>query len=87
MQDPIGIDLEGNEISLIDIIAADKDSIVDQVHLKIQIKALYEKLQRTLKGREKTVIEQRYGIHCDEKTQREIAEELNISRSYVSRLA
>jgi RNA polymerase sporulation-specific sigma factor len=52
----------------------------------MQIKNLYEKLQNTLRGREKIVIEQRYGIGSVEKTQREIAEDLDISRSYVSRI-
>ena len=86
LQEPIGVDKEGNEIMLIDIVAADKDSIADQVDLKMQIKYLYESLQKTLKGREKIVIEQRYGLSSDEKTQREIAESLDISRSYVSRI-
>ncbi len=86
LQDPIGTDREGNEITLIDIIYADKDSVVDQVANKIQVKNLYDKIKKVLKGREKTVIENRYGLNCEEKTQREIADMLGISRSYVSRI-
>lgn len=72
-----------NEITLIDVICADKDSVIDQVDLKIQIVNLYNKMKTALKKREKTVIERRYGINGEEKTQREIADMLGISRSYV----
>lgn len=87
LQDPIGIDREGNEIALIDIIGNDADSVVDEVELKIQVKRLYSKMKDVLKKREKTVIELRYGL-CNggSKTQREIAKMLGISRSYVSRI-
>jgi RNA polymerase sporulation-specific sigma factor len=87
LHDPIGIDKEGNEISLIDILGSDNDVILDEVELKIQIKKLYQKMEKVLKRREKTVIELRYGLSNGVvKTQREIAEMLGISRSYVSRI-
>lgn len=87
LHDPIGIDKEGNEISLIDILGSDNDVILDEVELKIQIKKLYQKMEKILKNREKVVIELRYGL-CNGlvKTQREIADMLGISRSYVSRI-
>lgn len=87
LQDPIGVDREGNEISLLDILGTDPDEVVDQVELKMQIKKLYSKMADVLKSRERTVIELRYGI-CNQgiKTQREIAKMLGISRSYVSRI-
>ncbi len=87
LHDPIGIDKEGNEISLIDILGSDCDIILDEVELKIQTKKLYQKMDKVLKSREKVVIEMRYGL-CSGliKTQREIAEILGISRSYVSRI-
>ncbi len=87
LQDPIGVDKEGNAISLIDVLGTDPDDVIDQVELKIQIKKLYCKMKSVLKERERTVIELRYGI-CNGaiKTQREIAEMLGISRSYVSRI-
>ncbi|SHJ73051.1 RNA polymerase sporulation-specific sigma factor [Caminicella sporogenes DSM 14501] len=87
IQEPIGVDKEGNEISLIDILGTDTDSVVDEVELKLQIKNLYKKMTNVLKNREKIVIEHRYGLAnggC--KTQREIAKMLGISRSYVSRI-
>ncbi len=87
LQDPIGVDKEGNEISLIDILGTEADAIVDQVELKIQTKKLYQKMEAILKKREKLVIELRYGLSTGiSKTQREIAEMLGISRSYVSRI-
>lgn len=87
LQEPIGVDKEGNEISLIDILGTDADEVIDEVDLKIQVKKLYSKINEVLKGREKTIIELRYGLvdgGC--KTQREIANFLGISRSYVSRI-
>jgi len=87
LQDPIGIDKEGNEISLMDVLSSEEDSIIEIVENKIQTKRLYIKLDSALSAREKVVIEMRYGlIDGKTKTQREIAKLLNISRSYVSRI-
>lgn len=87
LQDPIGIDKEGNEITLIDLISNDSESVVDEVELKMQVKKLYSKMKGTLKNREKVVLELRYGLqNGSSKTQREIAKMLGISRSYVSRI-
>lgn len=87
LQDPIGIDKEGNEISLMDVISNDSDSVIDEVELKMQVKKLYNKMKSVLKNREKLVLELRYGLfNGNSKTQREIAQMLGISRSYVSRI-
>jgi len=87
LQDIIGVDREGNEVRVEDKIADENDSVCEQVGLKMQIRKLQEVLMRVLHGREKTVIEMRYGLGGkDELTQREIASELGISRSYVSRI-
>lgn len=87
LQDPIGTDKEGNEVTLIDIVSAENDNIIEQVDLKLQIKKLYENMKKFLKAQEKTVLELRYGLfNGTEKTQREIAQMLGISRSYVSRI-
>lgn len=87
LQDPIGLDKEGNEISLMDILSSDKDSILEVVESKIQVKRLYYILETCLQDREKKIIEMRYGlIDGKPKTQREIAGILGISRSYVSRI-
>lgn len=87
LQEPIGVDKEGNEISLLDILGTEVDDILDEVYLKLQIRKLYQAINKVLKDREKIIIELRYGLidgGC--KTQREIASMLGISRSYVSRI-
>lgn len=87
LQDPIGVDREGNEIMLIDVISGESESVVEEVELKMQVKKLYSKMKCVLKCREKTVLELRYGLSSGTgKTQREIAKMLGISRSYVSRI-
>lgn len=87
LHDPIGIDREGNEITLIDVIGNEAESVVDEVELKMQVKKLYNKMKLVLKKREKVVLELRYGLVSGTgKTQREIAQMLGISRSYVSRI-
>lgn len=87
LQEPIGIDKEGNEISLMDVLSSDEDSIIEIVENKIQVKKLYTKIEKSLVPRERLVIEMRYGlIDGKPKTQREIAKLLGISRSYVSRI-
>ena len=87
LQDTIGIDKDGNEVTLEDKVADDSMSIDEEVSLKIQSKILYDKMKKVLKGREKTIIELRYGlINGEELTQRDIAKMLGISRSYVSRI-
>lgn len=87
LTDPIGIDKDGNEIDLLDILGTDVDLIINEVDLNIQTKKLYKAIEKVLKGREKTIILLRYGLvqgGC--RTQREIASMLGISRSYVSRI-
>ena len=87
LQDPIGIDKEGNEISLMDVLSSDEDSIIEIVENKIQTKKLYEKINDELTERERIIIKMRYGLDDGKcKTQREIAKHLGISRSYVSRI-
>jgi len=87
LQDPIGVDRDGNEIALIDVIGNESESVVEEVELKMQVKRLYNKMKDVLKSREKMVLELRYGLlNGSSKTQREIAKMLGISRSYVSRI-
>lgn len=87
LHDPIGVDKEGNQISLMDVLSSEEDSIVQIVEDSIQIKKLYKKIDEVLQDREKFIIRMRYGlVDGKSKTQREIANVLNISRSYVSRL-
>jgi len=86
MHDPIGQDKEGNEISLIDILEAENEDIIEYIQLNLEIEKL-KKYFTILDKREKEVIIYRFGLNgFKEKTQREIAKKLNISRSYVSRI-
>ncbi|BAU27110.1 RNA polymerase sigma-27/28 (RpsK/SigK) subunit [Aneurinibacillus soli] len=86
LHDPIGTDKEGNEISLIDILGTEANEIEDLVQLKIEKNKIYKHIH-ILDEREKEVIIGRFGLdNEEERTQREIARELGISRSYVSRI-
>jgi len=83
--DPIGMDKEGNEISLIDVLGSNEDISI-KVENESEQKALLE-LVKKLNRREKTVLQLRYGLmNSPKRTQREIAKALEISRSYVSRI-
>lgn len=87
LYEPIGTDREGNEIQLYDIIESNEPDISDRVQLKEDILNLYKKVEDKLSHREKLILKMRYGLYNGEKyTQREIAAQLGISRSYVSRI-
>jgi RNA polymerase sporulation-specific sigma factor len=86
LNDPIGQDKEGNAISLIDILKSGNKDIVDEIALKMDTGKIRSALE-VLDDREKEVIIDRYGLDSrNDLTQREIAEKLDISRSYVSRI-
>jgi len=85
LYDPIGVDKEGNEISLMDILGTEQD-IAEKVENSYERQRVLEKMG-CLTQRERKVLEMRYGLlHGWRKTQREIARKLGISRSYVSRI-
>lgn len=86
LQDPIGQDREGNEISLMDVLKSDNDDIIDKIQLNMEKKKIYKYIH-VLDAREREVIISRFGLDENEElTQREIAKNLGISRSYVSRI-
>ncbi|MRX71347.1 RNA polymerase sporulation sigma factor SigK [Bacillus lacus] len=86
LHDPIGQDKEGNEISLIDVLKSENDDVIDTIQLNMELEKV-KKFIGILDDREKEVIVGRFGLDLKkEKTQREIAKELGISRSYVSRI-
>lgn len=88
LSDPIGVDKEGNEITLIDILGTRADLVAEQAELRIQTEKLYRLLGKCLTKREKAVLEMRYGLNgIQPQTQREIAQKTGISRSYVSERA
>jgi RNA polymerase sporulation-specific sigma factor len=87
LQETIGTDKEGNEISIIDVIESKEKNFLDEYILKCDVEMLYEGLDKCLDEREKIIILRRYGLNgYEEVTQREIADEMQMSRSYVSRI-
>lgn len=86
INDPIGTDKEGNEITLQDILGTDGDTVADTVETSFEYQLLLKKIQ-CLSERERTVLEMRFGLlNGIPITQREIGKILGISRSYVSRI-
>ena len=82
----IGFDKEGNEITILDVLKADKVDFALELHEKENIKLLTEYFN-VLNKREKEILILRYGLNNnDELTQKDIAKKLHISRSYVSRI-
>ena len=86
LNDSIGYDKDGNEVSLMEVIKDDSKAIEDTLHLQDNIHLL-SKYLNILSSREKNIIIRRYGLfEHEEETQKEIAQNLHISRSYVSRI-
>jgi len=86
INEPIGYDKDGNEITLLDILKTPDPDFAMNIHKNNNIKLLKDYFN-ILNDREKEIIIKRYGLNnTDELTQKEIAKELNISRSYVSRI-
>ncbi len=86
LEDSIGFDKEGNEINLLDVLKDETPDIADDIHLKNLITKLNDYI-KVLTKRERNIIERRYGLNnLEPETQKEIADSLNISRSYVSRI-
>ena len=86
MNEPIDVDSEGNPLTFSDIIY-DEKSVFDDVDLKMKTEKLYEYIEQIKDQRKKKILIMRYGLYDTKPyTQREIAKELGISRSYVSRI-
>lgn len=84
--EPVDVDKDGNQLTLIDIIAED-DGIIDKIDLSIKSEQLYKFINECLDEREFEIIVNRYGLYGKKPlTQREVAKKLDISRSYVSRI-
>ena len=85
--EPIVTDKEGNEISIIDIISSEGESILNDVILSDNIRQISHVFSEVLDKREQLVLTLRYGLNYKEElTQKDIAKLLGISRSYVSRI-
>ena len=85
--EPIGTDKEGNEISLLDVIESNEPDAFCLFTSREDAKRIYELLPQVLNEREREILTLRYGLYGgDEYTQREVAQRLGISRSYISRI-
>jgi RNA polymerase sporulation-specific sigma factor len=86
LYEPIGTDKDGHSLQITDLLQTDEDTAQQTLEQKEQMARLYRHLDR-LEKREIEIIERRYGLHHFEPmTQKQIAKQLNISRSYVSRI-
>lgn len=84
--EPLNTDWEGNELVLSDVMGTDGDVVYKKIENGVENELLIQALNR-LNGREKEIMEMRYGLNGkDEKTQKEVADLLGISQSYISRL-
>ncbi len=88
IDEPLNVDWDGNELLLSDILGTDEDIIYKDLETQADLKLLHQAL-KTLNGREKMIIELRFGLRSkesEELTQKEVADLLGISQSYISRL-
>jgi RNA polymerase sporulation-specific sigma factor len=86
LNEAIDTDKDGNPLSLIDVLSTD-DNILDSINTKLNLSKIYEYINEELDDREKKVIVLRYGLNGEKPiTQREVANMLGVSRSYISRI-
>ncbi len=86
IDEPLNVDWDGNELLLSDILGTDNDVICRNIEEEVDKKLLETALTK-LSGRERKIMEMRFGLHNQkEKTQKEVADLLGISQSYISRL-
>ena len=87
LYEPIGVDKEGNQIHLVDVLDVEDEDVIDKIIKETQLKKVADSIGYVLSDRELLIIKLRYGLgdsRCY--TQKEIAKGLGISRSYVSRI-
>lgn len=88
IDEPLNVDWDGNELLLSDILGTEEDTIYKGLENEVEQKLLLKAISR-LSGRERTIIQMRFGLGTpdgEEKTQKEVADMLGISQSYISRL-
>lgn len=88
IDEPLNVDWDGNELLLSDILGTDEDVTSKGIESEVEKKLLYKAIEK-LNHREKVIVEMRYGLNNkdgEEMTQKEVADSLGISQSYISRL-
>ena len=87
LSDAVGLDNDGNDVTLLDILGSDPDTVIDEVQAHLDTERIRMTMQRVLTEREYVVIRLRFGLFgAYRMAQREVASLLGISRSYVSRI-
>lgn len=86
LSDPVGIDKDGNELTLMDLLPEQEENVFDNVERSLLREKLVSLLKRELDEREYEVVNLRYGLETPPLPQREVAKKLGISRSYISRI-
>lgn len=88
IDEPLNVDWDGNELLLSDILGTEEDIISKDIESEVEKKLLYKAIEK-LNQRERVIVEMRYGLNNvdgEEMTQKEVADSLGISQSYISRL-
>jgi len=86
IDEPLNVDLDGNELLLSDLLGTEGDTVYKNIDEEVDINTLHEAISK-LNKREKTIMDLRFGLSGgEEKTQKEVADMLGISQSYISRL-
>lgn len=86
IDEPLNVDWDGNELLLSDVLGTDSDCVNSPIENEVEKQLVHEAVNH-LGEREKKIMEMRYGLNgCKEKTQKEVADEIGISQSYISRL-
>jgi len=86
LDEPLNVDWDGNELLLSDVLGTDGDMIYKRIEHEVEKSLLWQAMHK-LSNREKTIIQLRFGLGDGlEKTQKEVADILGISQSYISRL-
>lgn len=86
IDEPLNVDWDGNELLLSDVLGTDSDCVNASIDDEVEKQLLYDAVNH-LGERERKIVEMRFGLNgCKEKTQKEVADEIGISQSYISRL-
>ena len=86
LDEPLNVDWDGNELLLSDVLGTETDMIYKKIECEVERSLLWKAMHK-LSAREKTIIQLRFGLNgIEEKTQKEVADILGISQSYISRL-
>lgn len=86
LDEPLNVDFDGNELLMSDVLGTDPDLVSKNIENTVEKQLLWEAINK-LSQREKTIMEMRFGLSgTEEKTQKEVADMMGISQSYISRL-